>query len=510
MERHYFVRDRRVEVEEIDGVNALRIARDSEGQPLATIASFGAPGADQILRAARDMSPDVLQTFQHAGWEFVTPSAETQAHVSRSQFPEHVEAVGTIVVHSGETIGILTRLLNVQLDARLSETDAEAILAARNIQIVRRINFAPNLYETLAIGWDDAIAASVDLHTDNNFVFAEPSFVQHIPARATPTDPEFGKQWQWSNDGSNSGTSGADVHARDAWDYTFGSDVSVAVIDNGFDAAHEDISAAVSSNSGYFQSTGDFKQGKSGIPVSNHGTFCAGMVGARRDNGKGGVGAAPDCTLMLIACLGDQIGTQTTLARSVAYAIDPNNEVQGAAAGSCADILVCSLGPNGANWQMTATLELALDQTPSGRQGKGLAVFWAASNGRNVDVSLDKVVSHRNVIAVVRSNRNDLEDNTARGTEVELIAPGVDVFSTRSGNRYGISTGTSYAAPCAAGCAALALSMNRSLTAGQLRTIMRDSADKIGGVQYDANGHNPDYGFGRVNALQAVLVASGP
>ena len=36
---------------------------------------------------------------------------------------------------------------------------------------------------------------------------------------------------------------------------------------------------------------------------------------------------------------------------------------------------------------------------------------------------------------------------------------------------------------------------------------MRDSADKIGGVVYDANGHNDDYGFGRVNANEAVRLA---
>jgi hypothetical protein len=36
---------------------------------------------------------------------------------------------------------------------------------------------------------------------------------------------------------------------------------------------------------------------------------------------------------------------------------------------------------------------------------------------------------------------------------------------------------------------------------------MRESADQIGGVVYDANGHNDDYGFGRVNAHRAVELA---
>ena len=119
----------------------------------------------------------------------------------------------------------------------------------------------------------------------------------------------------------------------------------------------------------------------------------------------------------------------------------------------------------------------------------------------------DEVVSHPDVIAVVRSTRDDLEDNAARGPAVELIAPGVEVFSTTGDDGYGTSTGTSFAAPCAAGCAALALSMNPRLTRDELRAIMRDSAGKIGGVAYDANGHNDNYGFGRVNANEAVQLA---
>jgi thermitase len=283
----------------------------------------------------------------------------------------------------------------------------------------------------------------------------------------------------------------------------------VAVIDNGFDADHEDLDAGVSAMSGYYTAAG-FTQGTAGMPDNNHGTFCAGIVGARHNNAVGGCGAAPECALMLIACLGDQVGTQTTLARAVAYAANPTNENVGTAADG-ADILVSSLGPNGAVWELAVTLELALEAAgTNGRSGSGLAIFWAASNGNNVDVTQDEVVSQQDVTAVVRSNRNDQEDNAARGETVDLIAPGVDVFSTESGNGYGTSTGTSFAAPCAAGCAALALSVNPDLTRDELLQVMFDSADKIGGVVYDANGHNDDYGFGRVDANGAVLSAASP
>ena len=51
--------------------------------------------------------------------------------------------------------------------------------------------------------------------------------------------------------------------------------------------------------------------------------------------------------------------------------------------------------------------------------------------------------------------------------------------------------------------------MKPDLTRDELRKIMFDSADKIGGVAYDANGHNDDYGFGRVNAKEAVAKVAG-
>ena len=58
-----------------------------------------------------------------------------------------------------------------------------------------------------------------------------------------------------------------------------------------------------------------------------------------------------------------------------------------------------------------------------GRRGRGTPIFWASSNGNNVDIGLQQVVSHRDVIAVGRSRRTDIEDNSARGAQLDLLAP---------------------------------------------------------------------------------------
>jgi subtilisin family serine protease len=63
--------------------------------------------------------------------------------------------------------------------------------------------------------------------------------------------------------------------------------------------------------------------------------------------------------------------------------------------------------------------------------------------------------------------------------------------------------GTSAATPLAAGIAALMLSVNPTLTEAEIRTILHNTCEKVGGVTYTAGTH-PQYGYGRVNAAMAV------
>lgn len=511
MQREYFVRGQRKTVEVVDQVRAVKLATSAAGVETRAAASLGA-----VARAADVALPDdELQAFERAHWFFVQPAAELANGVQSRTRVANLDNQGQLVKRENGRAAIVTQRLNVQLKPEIEADEAERILSQHGLQLLTRLRFAPNLFEVDATAHDDSLAASVDLQNDARFILAEPSFIEHIPGRLTPADPRFADQWQWANTGQAGGTAGADVHVEEAWDHVLGTGIRVAVIDNGFNATHEDLQPGVVGVSGSF--TGDtassipaiFVQGTASIPTGNHGTFCAGIVGARQGNARGGSGAAPRCEMMLIACLDDQVGSQTTLARAVAYAADPSTEVAGADPATGADILVSSLGPNGADWNLSETLDLALQfAAANGRGGRGLAIFWAASNGNNVNVLQDEVVSHADVIAVVRSTRMDLEDNAARGATVDLIAPGVDVVSTTGNGGYGTGTGTSYAAPCAAGCAALALEANPDMTRNQLRQLMFDTADKIGGVAYDAAGHNDDYGFGRVNAMSAVRRAA--
>jgi hypothetical protein len=506
--RRYFIGGKPKTIEEVDDVVAVRMGAGADRalSGAAGLETMGTP----VARAprsepARSAIPgDVASAFARAHWHFVLPSQALRADLAARGASAAQPDIGRVFRRQDGSVVVATNALTVQLRPDLSDDQCAAILRERNLEVVRRLPFAPHTYEVRAIGRRDALAASEELQADDRFVFAEPVFVEQIKGRRTPDDPRYGEQWQWRNQL----LPGADVHAEAAWDHTRGAGVRVAVIDNGFDANHEDLAAGVDAGSGYFLGDGAFQAGVAGMPDGDHGTFCAGMVGARADNGRGGCGAAPECALALIACLPDQVGAQTTLARAVAYAAQHALENRTAAPGAGVDIIVCSLGPNGAEWELQTVLSLALEfAARNGRGGRGCPIFWAVSNGRNVDIALDEIVSHPDVIAVGRSTRYDTEHDCARGAKLEYLAPGVDVYSTYSGNRYGTGTGTSYAAPCAAGVAALVLAANPALTRDELRAALVGTCDNIGDLPYDASGRNDDYGHGRINAEAAVLHA---
>lgn len=511
LRREFIVRGKRVELEEIEGVAAVKteaeLARRMSSEDLSR--AFGARA--EPPRGGTEKKD--WEAFQNAGWMFVRPSADVDRSL-RSRSPiENIEAVQRVFRHPNGRILLGTDLLSIRLRNEMSEDQAKAILQEEGLEIVRQLRFAPNLFEVRTRpGRRDSLQVSLDLSSNPNIVYAEPQFIEHIPPRFTPTDPDYGQQWHLNNSGQNGGTAGADISAEEAWDITRGAGVQIAIIDNGFDLDHPDLGAAVTDTSGFFRMDGmgnaQFVQDVNGYPDSSHGTFCAGMAIARANNGEGGCGVANQADFIAVACLGDQVGTQVTLARAVAYAADPRQEVLDANPDDGADIIACSLGPNGADWNMTQTLQDAIDfAVTNGRGRLGTPILWAVTNG-NFEIRFDEVCSYPNTIHVGRSTNRDREDDCGFGPELDFLATGVDVYSTDSGGGYTTSTGTSFAAPTAAGVATLLLAVNPNLTWQEVRQRLRDTCDKIGGVVYDANGHNNDYGWGRVNAYRVVTQQS--
>lgn len=303
----------------------------------------------------------------------------------------------------------------------------------------------------------------------------------------------------------------------DAWSrVTRGSSaIKICVMDDGIDVDHPEFSGKVTRQ---YDFAANVENARPKTADDNHGTACAGVATAR---GQKALGAAPDCSL---------IAMRTPSFLGVA----DEAQMFRRAAEWGADIISCSWGPTDG----TRSADPLPDSTRAainycvtqGRGGKGIPIFWAAGNG-NESVSLDGYAVNPDVIAVAASTSNETRAwYSDFGPEIWVCAPSSGdrslgerrIFTVdRTGNagyNTGDSTlgdvagdytnnfgGTSSATPLVAGIAGLMLSAAPNLTHRQVRDILKNTADRIGGSSsYNSSGHSNEYGYGRVNALAAA------
>jgi Subtilase family/Secretion system C-terminal sorting domain len=138
--------------------------------------------------------------------------------------------------------------------------------------------------------------------------------------------------------------------------------------------------------------------------------------------------------------------------------------------------------------------------------GQGVLIICAAGNTSG---PVTYPARRPETIAVGGTLQNDGKAGIASfGVDLDISAPAVDILSTRPGNAYNTSSGTSFAAPQVSAAAALLLSRNPCLNNDQIKEIFQFSADKVGGYNYNWNpampGHSLELGYGRLN-LRAAL-----
>ena len=517
MERSYYISDRIVTVEQLENVVALRFRRDIPYEYIDGILNdlleYKKFPTIEVKRPEVSIQ-EQIDAFRGARWRFVVQNERESAllryHYGNTDrrfvpYGSHVIEIGRVYFDNSGHIRVGNDRLVVKWKSEISN---ESIRLDYHFNIIQKFDFDQNLYQVVVTEQGkDALDKSVDLHNDSNIEFAEPVMHAYMPGRFVPTDPHYKSQWQWKNWGKNNGTLGADIGAESAWDLSKGKGIRIAIIDNGFDVAHPDLAPAVDQKAAaYYEDTGPARlsiyHGLKDFPVDYHGTFCAGIALARANNCTGGCGIACEAEFIPLSCYQERVGPQVAIAQLIADAVDPAKHIR-------ADVISCSIGDNGCSRPLDSILKSAInDATISGRNGLGTPVFWAVSNNIMCNVLEDEVCAYPKVIAVGQSDRNDRGGGGAFGSELSFLAPGTDVLSTKDGGGVAIDTGTSFATPCAAGVAALILSINPKLGCHEVLEIMKKTCDKIGGVNYNLNGRHNTYGYGRINAYRALLLAA--
>jgi len=504
------LRDKTFNLEIVEGIVAVKVGRKPPQCKNPSRVSAGSNDTENPESRQEKCKPVLpassVRAFEKEGWLFLDPK---QARVL--QLPARRVLINRSKRNNSRTMFVETDLITVQLDPKLSEQVVLEQLRADNLTVVFRLGFATNTYEARIPPNTTSFEVIKRLQGNNRYRFAEPSLLHELPRRLTPGDPGFGRQWQHHNDGSTGGIFDADIDSPGAWELTRGRGVRIAILDTGMQVDHPDLKDGIIGG-GYFTTKDTeadyqfvrYQLGVTDLPDDDHGTFCMGMAGTRFNNNLDVSGSAPESDLIAIACAPNGVVNQTTLARAIAYAADPSKEDPTASNNSGADVISCSLGPDfNENWELTSILSEAITfAAKEGRDGRGIPVFWAVNNNY-YPIKDDEVCSHPEVIAVGKSNRYDRMDGSAYGDKLEFLAPGANVYSTKSNSRYGSGSGTSFAAPLAAGVAALVLARHPGWTRDRVLDRLRDSCDKIGGVTYNSGRHR-DYGYGRINAAKAV------
>lgn len=344
-------------------------------------------------------------------------------------------------------------------------------------------------------------------------VFAAPSFLSEYRRERPPAvRPE---EWHLCSRGGPS--CGEHIHVTDAWERTLGErGIVVAVLDDGVDLEHPNLKPNLWSNpdpaaldragrdfSADVQEPGHLDPRPKGFG-DVHGTPCAGLIAAAGLD-DGSVGVAPGCRVLPVKIFrGDDLSCDEGVANAIRYAA------------LHADVLSCSwiggFGPD-----VRQALE---DAGTLGRRGLGAAVFCAAGNGQGAPVAFP--ASDPNAVAVGAStDQATWAEYANRGPEISVAAPSSGgrrrVFTTdvslpgRGYSPGGLHTdqfgGTSASTAIAAGVAALALSVHPGLDRCELKNLLEETAEKIGGG-YSTLGHSLELGYGRVDAGRAVEEAA--
>ena len=264
------------------------------------------------------------------------------------------------------------------------------------------------------------------------------------------------------------------VDSYAAWGVTTGKGVTVAILDSGVMANHEDLPNVTRIEVFY-------KNAPLGLDdAKGHGTHVAGIIGAAMGNGKGGAGIAPGVKLLSLRITNDAgSSTDAKLICGLQAAVKAG-----------AQIVNISLGGPA----YSAVFQKAINEATEA----GVTVVAAMGNdGTNC---LNYPAGYDNVIGVVSVDRtNNRASGSSYGTWGDVAAPGAVTWSTINDGSYWHKSGTSMASPVVAGVAALYKSVHPDATPAQITARLKATATKGGS----------DLGAGIVNAAAALSEKPG-
>ena len=410
---------------------------------------------------------------------------------------------------------VLTNDILISFESEASDEDREGLLRSLDGRVIeRKARFWK--FRLDDPGEDAPLLLAMELSDQSIVKYAEPNALQAARFQQLPaSEPRFGNQWTLLNIGQNGGTFDADVDAQSAWNLTTGSpDIGIVVHDSGVDMTHPDLVANLRPGWDFDNDDNDPTPDLAS-PDAAHGTACAGIIAAAV-NGQGVTGIAPNCQIIPLKAAGNHpydVWAETfdwAASRgriiSVSWKITENNVLTDAirdAVNIHGVTVICGTGND--FWPFddphTISYPASLAETIAVGASTSQDVRARYSQvGSGIDVVAPSSGPSRDGTLTLRVETTDLQGTNGYNT---ANSPDGDYCNANDDTGFG---GTSAATPLTAGIAGLMLSFDPSLSPAQIRAYLQESADKIDpqNADYDANGWDIRYGFGRVNAAAAV------
>lgn len=292
------------------------------------------------------------------------------------------------------------------------------------------------------------------------------------------------------------------VNAPQAWAVTKGNpSVLVAVLDTGVSTSNPQLKGKVIF--GPVVCADDDPSCTSGTDNNGHGTFVAGLIAATNDDGIGMASLGWDVKVLSIRILGDDgRGTAIDEATGIYDAVNLGARVINLSTSDSP----CSVSPTscGPNPDIAAAVAYALSH--------GVVVVAAAG-----DWDQDQPVypaSYPGVLSVAGATDQGSVDPLSGGPYLDfsdygehanIAAPGVALLSTWYDGNYAVESGTPYATALVSAAAALVLSVNPSLTAPEVATLLRSTASPLASGSSSINGGFMNVGAAVQDAAEGNL-----
>ncbi|GAA3949803.1 S8 family serine peptidase [Allohahella marinimesophila] len=469
--------------------------------------------------SAGDMASDRVRPADFVPGELIvkrerSDSAAAPAHIAAdvgSSMPELM----TFDISGGTSAGLAfdgpaSASVPEEFTLTDSEIEANQQLAARNPDAFTRLQ---TLRKMKRIAREPGV------------VYAEPNYL--VAPTAIPNDRLWDRQWNFAN-----------IRLPQAWDITTGlapaAPVTVAVIDTGIIAQHEDLSGQLVDGYDFISSPEQAGDGDGIDPNPNeelnastgftsifHGTHVAGTIGAKSNNGLGVAGVSWGARMMPLRTLTER-GETYDIIQAIRYASGLAN-TSGIVPSRRADVVNMSFG--GPSYAQ-AVADTIAEASAAG------VIFVAAAGNENNDADFYPAAYPRVIAVSAIDAANRRSPYSSYGGYVDVTAPGGDLARDDTGDArpdgvYSTSSegpgqtqsvylplhGTSMAAPHVSGVIALMKGLYPALDHDGVMNLIRSGqlTDRLTDTEFGSGatqGTTVSFGYGRINALKAVQAAS--